>query len=483
MAATAEERQIKERSPGIKLLFAVLIGAALTIPLLLVYALVYDRQDQSRTAQVSINAGWGGPQVIAGPLVVVPYKTTEVQSEVVNGKQVSRTVEVERMLYISPAKNTVKTDIKPQERRKSIYSSVLFEAQVSGNAMFALPGDLPRFGVSREALLWERAELRVGASDARGLTKGGKLVANGKVLNVEPGKGPAATGGEGFFAFLSWDGAQPLVVDYAFGLRGSRSLSLVPRGGETSWQVSSSWDSPSFSGAFLPDSRDLGSDGFSARYAIDKLALGQPPVSSFDSGPPSIDAEGGMIMSDPGRISPQESAEQVSGSSRAVTVGLIEPVDVYSKVDRSVKYGILFIGFTFLAFLLFDIVGNARVAVAEYFLVGAGLVLFFALLLAFAEVIGFAWAYLVASAAIIGLLTAYSAAVLGSWKRARFIGALLIGLYALLYVLLNLEAWSLLIGSVLLFVALAGVMYATRNIDWGSVGRREAQPAQAISPA
>ena len=109
-------------------------------------------------------------------------------------------------------------------------------------------------------------------------------------------------------------------------------------------------------------------------------------------------------------------------------------------------------------------------AAAEYLLVGAGLVLFFVLLLAFAEVIGFAFAYLGASAAIIGLLTAYSAAVLGSWARARFIGALLVGLYALLYVLLNLEAWSLMIGSLLLFVALAGVMYATRKIDWGSVG-------------
>ena len=138
------------------------------------------------------------------------------------------------------------------------------------------------------------------------------------------------------------------------------------------------------------------------------------------------------------------------------------------------KYGFLFIGFTFLAFFLFDVVGGARVAAAEYLLTGAALVLFFVLLLAFAEVIGFTPAYLLASAAIIGLLTAYSAAVLRTWKRARFIGALLVGLYALLFVLLNLEAWSLLIGAVLLFVALAGVMYATRRVDWSAVGRREA---------
>jgi len=142
-----------------------------------------------------------------------------------------------------------------------------------------------------------------------------------------------------------------------------------------------------------------------------------------------------------------------------------------------VKYGFLFIGFTFAAFLMFDIVGGARVASAEYLLAGAGLVLFFVMLLAFAEIVGFAFAYLIAAGAIIGLLTAYSAAVLGTWRRAGFIGAMLTGLYALLYVLLNLETYSLLIGSLLLFAALAGIMYATRRVDWTSVVRGEGEDA------
>jgi inner membrane protein len=162
------------------------------------------------------------------------------------------------------------------------------------------------------------------------------------------------------------------------------------------------------------------------------------------------------------------SAPVVGGPSQAATIGLIEPVDLYSQVDRSVKYGFLFIGFTFLAFLMFDVVGGARVAAAEYLLTGAGLVLFFVLLLAFAEVVGFTIAYLIAAASITGLLTTYSAAVLKSWLRARVIGGLLVGLYATLYVLLNLEAYSLLIGSLLLFVALAVVMWATRQIDWSA---------------
>jgi inner membrane protein len=465
-----DETVRRERSPGIKLLFAALIGLTLLIPQLLVFALVYDRQEQSDTAQASINAGWGGAQVVAGPVLAVPYKAMERQNETVDNRTVERIVEVERELLVSPNLNTVKTRITPQERRKSIYRAVLFEAQVDGRASFALPQDLARFGVPVDSLLWERAELRIGTSDSRGLTRGGRIVAGGRPLTVEPGKGLGAAGNQGFFAFVPWDGRGSLDVQYAFGLRGSRSFSLVPRGGQTRWTVSSAWPSPSFTGDFLPERRQVGEGGFSASYTIDKLALGQPSVASADQTAPTI-----------GGAPPVTYDAVASGTNQAqaVTVGLIEPVDLYAKVNRAVKYGFLFIGFTFLAYLLFDVVGGARVAPAEYLLTGAGLVLFFVLLLAFAEVVGFTGAYLLASAAIIGLLTAYSAAVLKGWRRAGFMGALLVGLYAALFVLLNLEALSLLIGSVLLFAALAGVMFATRRIDWGGVGKRPESPGAA----
>jgi inner membrane protein len=159
-------------------------------------------------------------------------------------------------------------------------------------------------------------------------------------------------------------------------------------------------------------------------------------------------------------------------------VSLVQPVDLYAQVNRATKYGFLFVGFTFLAFLMFDVIGGVRVSSVEYLLVGAGLVLFFVLLLALAEVIGFLLAYLLAAVAITGLNTAYSAAVLKSWRRAGFIGALLAGLYAVLYVLISLDAYSLLIGSLMLFVALAAVMYATRNLNWGA-GAGDGEPVAA----
>ncbi|MGL5837494.1 MAG: cell envelope integrity protein CreD [Sphingorhabdus sp.] len=449
-----------ERSPGFKLFFAGIIAVILIVPLMMVYALLWDRQEQANTAQSSIAAGWGGPQVMVGPVLVIPYTADSVETVTENGREVTRTVRTTKELFLSPEANAINTELKPDRKKKSIYESVLFVAQNSGNARFAFPADFARYGIPRESLNLGGAELRFGISDARGLQADSKVLVNGQPRELQPGKGLAASGNSGFFTFIDWDGATPLQVDYSYSFRGNKSLTMVPRGKETSWSVKSSWPSPSFAGDFLPNKRDVKSSGFTSTHAVTNLALGQSVVTTDDAAPPVPAQEYGAMA--------VREAPSVAGPSQAATIGLIEPVDLYSQVDRSVKYGFLFIGFTFLAFLMFDVVGGARVAAAEYLLTGAGLVLFFVMLLAFAEVVGFMWAYLIAAGAITGLLTTYSAAILKSWLRARVIGGLLIGLYATLYVLLNLEAYSLLIGSVLLFIALAVVMWATRRIDWSA---------------
>ncbi len=456
-----------ERSPGFKLFFAGLIGAILIVPLMMVYALSWDRQEQAKTAQNSIAAGWGGPQVIVGPVLVIPYVTDTVETVTENGKETTRTVRVTKELYLSPETNAVKTELKPDRKKKSIYESVLFVAENTGSARFALPTDFSRYGIPRESLNLSGAELRFGVSDARGLQANSKVVINGKSLELQPGKGLAASGNSGFFTFVDWDANGALEVAYNYAFRGNKSLTLVPRGGETKWDVKSSWPNPSFAGDFLPNKRTVKSDGFTSSHAVTNLALGQALVLTEDLGAPTV-ADAAAPYSVAVEGSTVSARQSVGGPSQAASISMIEPVDLYSQVDRSVKYGFLFIGFTFLAFLMFDIVAGAKVAAAEYLLTGAGLVLFFVLLLAFSEVVGFTWAYMIAAGAITGLLTTYSAAVLKSWLRARVIGGLLVGLYATLFVLLNLEAYSLLIGSVLLFVALAVVMWATRTIDWGS---------------
>lgn len=460
------------RSAGFKLFLAALIGAALIIPLLMVYGLVSDRQHQARVAQDTITQGSGGAQVVAGPVLVIPYRDERTSVEQIDGRSVTRSVEYREELYLSPESQQVTTALEPERKQKAIYETVIYLAEMSGTARFELPEDLSRYGVTRDQLILDEAQIRFGTSDPRGLRATADLAVGGETIPLKPGEGVAASGGAGFHGFLDWSQAEPLEVQWAYTLRGSRSITLVPRGGQTEWRVTSPWRHPGFSGSFLPDESDISSDGFNASWSIGNLALGQGMVLQADPGPPipgEADGRPMMIETAPARDG------TASVPSMAATISLIDPVDVYSQVDRAVKYGFLFIGFTFLAYLMFDVIGGARVAAAEYLLTGAGLVLFFVLLLAFAEVIGFTLAYIVASAAIIGLLTAYSAAVLNSWLRARIIGALLLALYALLYVLLSLEAFSLLIGSVLVFIALAGVMYATRRIDWSAVAVREGE--------
>jgi inner membrane protein len=466
LAVKGKHIMTSERSPGWKLFFAGIIGLVLIIPLMMVYALLWDRQEQSNIAQNAIAAGWGGPQVVVGPVLVLPYTASSVETVEENGRQTTRTVQVKKELFLSPETNAIRTELKPDSKKKSIYESVLFVAANSGTARFALPDDFARYGIPRENIDFAGAELRFGVSDARGLQKDSSVQVNGTTLGLQPGKGLAASNNSGFFSFVDWTGAAPLEVNYSFAIRGNKSLTMVPRGGETTWDVKSTWPSPSFAGDFLPVKKDVKSTGFTSSHAVTNLALGQAIVATDDNAPPMTSEQYSAIA-----VSSARDIPAVGGPSQAATIGLIEPVDLYSQVDRSVKYGFLFIGFTFLAYLMFDVIAGARVAAAEYLLTGAGLVLFFVLLLAFAEVVGFMWAYLIAAGAITGLLTAYSAAVLKSWLRARFIGGLLVGLYATLYVLLNLEAYSLIIGSLLLFVALAVVMWATRAIDWGS--RRE----------
>jgi inner membrane protein len=453
-----------QRSPGLKLILAIVIAMMLTVPLFAIYLLVYDRQHQSDTARSSIAQGWGGPQALIGPLLAIPYQAQTTTTETVDGKQVSKTRIETRELLLSPETADIVTKIAPEVRKRSIYEAVVYGAHTAGRARFALPADLQRYGVAADKLQLDRAELRFGVSDPRGLYGAPpKVTVDGAARSLQPGKGPGETNGAGFYTWLDATvlTTKPMTADFAFDLRGNASLALVPRAGDTRWAVTSPWPNPSFQGGFLPTDRHVAANGFTATYRVGNLALGRTLVDTSDTTAALV------VPVSPGPAS----VERAAAGPQAMTaqVDLVTPVDLYDQVNRSVKYGFLFIGFTFMAFLMFDVVGGVRVATVEYLLVGAGLILFFVMLLAFAEVIGFTLAYLVAAGAIVALLTAYSAAVLKSRRRAGFILGLLVALYAVLYILLSLEAYSLLIGSLLLFAALAAVMFLTRNIDWGRV--------------
>lgn len=275
---------IAERTPGLKLFLTIVVALALTIPLFSVWLLVYDRQTQQEEATNSITAGWGGPQVMAGPVLVIPYRTNATETVVQNGQSVTRTNPVTKEMTIAPEAVELSTELRPDVRKRSIYEAVVYDARVAGKARFALPPDLARSGVEPTQMDMSRAELRFGLSDPRGLGTNPRVTTGGRALQLLPGGGSG--GGRGFFAWLDASGieSQPLVVDFAFDFRGNASLSLAPEAGDTHWVVKSSWPSPSFAGDFLPDGRSVSDKGFEAIYRIGNLALGRSLVSTGEPG-------------------------------------------------------------------------------------------------------------------------------------------------------------------------------------------------------
>ena len=329
--------------PAFKLLITILIAAALAIPIFMVWFLVYDRQSQAEQARSSITEGWGGPQAIAGPVLVIPYRASATETVVERGQSVTRSRDVMRELTLAPETVAVKTDIQSQHRKRSIYEAVIYDAKVEGKARFAMPPDLARFGVAMPDLRLERAELRFSLSDPRGLGANPKVTAQGAPLRLQPGGG--STGGRGFFAFIDaapLAGGGQIAVDFAYDVRGNGALSLAPQAGDTRWTATSNWPHPSFGGSFIPGERSVTGKGFSASYQIGNLALGRSLVSTADAGAVSeVPAPDTTARVRPG--------VEMPGSAQTAEISLIQPVDLYSRVDRSAKYGFLFIGFTFLA--------------------------------------------------------------------------------------------------------------------------------------
>ncbi|HVL30309.1 MAG TPA: inner membrane CreD family protein, partial [Sphingomicrobium sp.] len=252
-----------ERTPAFKLLIAILIAAALAIPIFMVWFLVYDRQSQSEQARASITEGWGGPQAIAGPVLVIPYRAAATETVIERGQSVTRSRDVLRELTLAPEAVALTTDIQSQHRKRSIYEAVIYDATVAGSARFALPPDLARFGVAMADLRLDRAELRFSLSDPRGLGANPRVVAQGAPLRLQPGGG--SSGGRGFFAFIDAGplaGGGQLAVQFDFALRGNGALSLAPQAGDTRWTVRSPWPHPSFVGDFLPQGRRVADNGF-----------------------------------------------------------------------------------------------------------------------------------------------------------------------------------------------------------------------------
>jgi len=334
-------------------------------------------------------------------------------------------------------------------RHRGIFSVPVYRLELQLKGRFLQP-DFSDWGVAAEDVLWDRAELWVRISDARAIQNQAALSWNGAEVPFAPGLGEFGGAGSGIHVPLKGRVAGPgFEFSFPLSLNGSMGAYFAPLGRGTTVTLASSWSSPSFQGNWLPTDRKVRADGFDAKWVIPSLGRNYPQRWT----------SGTDVM--------QEMEKSKFG------VSLLIPVDVYRMSERSVKYEFLFLLLTFLTLWMFEVLAKRRIHSVQYLLVGAAMCLFYLLLLSVSEHVGFFAAYLLASLAVIGLITAYCAAVLKGTGRALVVGGIVAALYVYLYILLMNEDYALLLGSVGLFGILAIVMYLTRGTDWGVFSENE----------
>ena len=442
---------------------------------LFVLAVVSERTGRQSEAEVQIAEQWGRPQLIAGPVIVVPVKGTvnaSAPNSLPNPNGSSQPVR--HVLYILPKELNIDTKLEPEVRSRGIFNAPVYHSRMTLSGSFE-QSDLTALGLSPAALLWNEASLVVGLSDTRSVNSGEDAVLAGKRISFLPGAPEWNVGGMGIHAKLPTSFTTSIDKNFNFSLdlSGSKSIRFLPLGENTNITAVAPWGSPSFVGAYLPDEESLTKDNFTASWHISALGrsypnawIGTALVSLYTDDQNYNPSLFGSPIKSPAVYSGSGDEYGQALAASAFGVNLFREVTFYTLVSRTVKYAILFIALTFLAFYLFEVISGTRVHPFQYLLIGAALVLFYLLLLSFSEHIGFALSYLLSSILTLGMVTAYSASVLKARGRAWIIAAILAVLYAYLYAILQLENYALLFGTLFLFVALAAIMRATRKIEW-----------------
>jgi inner membrane protein len=423
-------------SVTVRMFVIALVALFLFILAATIGSLVAERQQRRNEAINEVSQKWGNVQTMTGPVLTIPFRKPTKDAK-------GKTVFHEDCLHIMPEVLQAEVDLKPEIRYRGIYEAVLYQAVIKLKGAFILP-KLEKYDLRPEHLILKEAFITVGITDLRGIKNAITLDWAGEKLSASPGVKLSDIVKSGFTVFPAVNFSRS---EYVFSadllLNGSGEFNIVPVGKETLVKMSSTWNSPSFIGNFLPEKREINPDSFRAVWSVQHLNRNFPQVWTG-------------------------SAHCVGNS--AFGVKLLQPVDEYQKVTRAVKYAIMFIALTFMAFFLTEIFSGTAIHPVQYTLVGLGIVLFYVILLSLSEHIPFNVSYAIASVGIILLISAYAKSMLKTKKAVAVIGGVLAALYLFLFVTLQLEDYALLLGSIGLFVILAVVMFLTRRINWFDIG-------------
>ena len=416
-----DPRSVSLRFVGVAVLIAVSM-----IPLGLVSCVVDDRQRYRNVAIEDIAAVWGGEQRISGPMLVIPVDNSESED---GG---------EHYVAVMPEQLDISVATSHELRRRGIFEAPVFGAEISAVGTFtplALDELRHRFGALRVDL----AMLVIGVSDPRGIRDANLVWGNDEVaLSSMPShEGPI---GGGLASPLADGPELGGAFSLKMNLRWTERFSVVPVGDTSTVAMRSTWPHPSFDGWLLPDAHDINAEGFASSWTTRDLARGFP---------------GAM------RISARD-GDHFEGKDFGFRV--FEPVDLYSSVERSIKYGVLFVVLTLVSVLCLELATGIRFHFVQYGVTSVALVLFFLTLLALAEHIGFTLGYVAAAVLLTGMISWYAFGSTGNRRLALAAFGSLAALYAVLYTLLRLESFALLVGAVVLLAALAMLMRVTRGL-------------------
>ncbi|MCD6661611.1 MAG: cell envelope integrity protein CreD [Lentimicrobium sp.] len=416
----------------------VIIALLLLIPAFMIRGLIFEREHTQEQAIAEVSSKWGGQQTIAGPFISIPY--FRYIKETVKKDSVERIVQIKDYIHILPDKLDVNGEISPKKRERGIYEVVVYDSRLHFSGVFNKL-DFAVLDIKPQNIQFNKAEFVVGIPDLRGIEQQISLKWNEQQISFNPGvsSNDVVSSGINAKVQLNADDSLSYQFDFVIDLKGSQLLYFTPMGKVTDINMNSNWSNPSFNGAFLPDTHKVDHNGFIANWNVLHLNRNFPQIWTG-------------------------SHQTIEGS--AFGVDLLLPVDNYQKSYRAIRYAILFIGFTFLVFFFIEVLNKIFIHPVQYILVGIALIVFYTLLLAISEHIRFNYAFVISALATLILIGGYIRAILKSWKLTGLITGILSVLYSFIFVIIQLQDYALLIGSIGVFIILALTMYFSRKIDW-----------------
>lgn len=433
-----------QKQLGIKIAIIFVISLLLYIPITMTSFKVEERQSYLNDAKQSVAESWTGEQRIMTPVLVIPYQTKYTSKDTEHTK--------DHKTYLLPSKSNIDSMVDNRNVKKGIYDVPVYDSTLVQSGHFSkasIQNRLKELRATEHFYALGTPYLAVHFSDVRGITNNPTLVVNEKNLAVNPGSG-LHNRENGISSPIS--GLNTLATDLNYrlelGLRGMGSMSFIQLADDAQASITSNWPHPEFIGASLPYERSISDRGFTASWRASKFTN-----------------TGATIARDCFRDS---TCYNLSNTDSGVR--FIEPVNIYSQSDRSIKYAILFIGLSFITFFIFEHLKRVRIHPIQYTFVGLAIAVFYLLLISLAEHMSFGLAYLIGAVACSGLILFYTQHMLKSLKSAGFFVGMIAMLYGTLYVIVQAEDFALLMGSLLVFFILSVLMFVTRKIDWYAIG-------------